>query len=297
MRFLRQSETGASLLEFAIVFPLFAVLVLAIIDFGRASTLRAVVDEAVSQTLTVALSVPNLDVNQIGPPQLAADEVRYQRMQAARILSEDRGLGFLRSVGQLNVEPDNQQTGTTAARLHDLVYTDNLVANGPAEVRTKLMVLRPGECAEVPTLGVTECNRQTLGLSAADPTPSRPPEALMERHPIKVVAYATFDSYLPFFFDAPIRIEGFGYRQPIPEAPFSEPINQRFGINDPLAVSAPTPLQPLGRPVMPEADAEGCDTPEWWGQAIQRSRDQGKPYAPRLVGGICKPCPIDGACL
>ena len=111
-----------------------------------------------------------------------------------------------------------------------VVYTDNAVANGPTTLTTKLMVLRPGECAQVPTLGITECNRETLGTAPTDPAPTQSPETLMERHPVKVVAYATLDSYVPFLFTAPVRIEAFAYRQPVPESQLAARVAAQYGL-------------------------------------------------------------------
>ena len=296
MRFLRQSETGASLLEFAIVFPLFAVLVLAIIDFGRASALRAVVDEAVSRTLTKAISVANLDVDQAGPPQLDTGDIRYQRMHVARQLAEQEGLRFLQSVGQLAIASDAMQSAGNGAKLFDVVYTDTRAAGGPVSMTTKLMVLRPGECASVPSLGITECNRETLGTAPTDPPPMGRMPNLIERHPVKVFAYAELDSYVPFMFSAPIKVEAFGYRQPIPESPFSAAISEQYGLNEVIA-GAPTSQLPLGKPVMPTPPPSSCDTPEEWAKAIEQSRLQSKPYVPTpQSGGGCRSCPLHGEC-
>lgn len=285
------------MLEFALVFPCFMLCALLIIDFGQVSAMRAVVDEAISRSMTRAISIANFDVNQTGPPQLDAGELRYRRMQVARTLASVEGIRFLESVGQFNTDPDNLQTDVSGARLHDIVYEDSSVANGPATMVSKLMVLRPGECAQVPSLGITECNRETLGQGPTASLPAQSPAFLMERHPVKVFAYASVDSYTPFLFKAPIKVQAFGYRQSIPEAPFSAEISEEYGLDEVWANVPPAPLPPFGRPVLPEEPEGDCGTQEMWAQAIQRSRDQGKPYVPRLVGGSCKPCPIEGACL
>jgi hypothetical protein len=283
-------ERGASLVEFAIAFPLFLLIVMLIIDFGRASALRAVVDEALGRTLKKAISVANLDVDQVTPVALTPTDLPYRRMQVARILSEEDGLAFIQSVGQLHTEPDAAQSTFNGAKLLDLEFSDSRVTGGPAVQTAKIMVLRPGECANVPSLGVTECNRETLGTGPTDPMPTQQMSLLMERHPIKIVAYAHLDSYVPWLFNAPIKIEAFGYRQPIPDGPFPEAVSQKYGLNE-VAAAPPGPLPPQGKPVMPTEPSPPCTIS--WERCVSTSRDLGGTWIPSNVpdaSGVCVCC-------
>ena len=280
------NERGATMMEFAIVFPLFLLITMVIVDFGRASTLRSVVDEAISRTLKRAVSVANLDVEQDGPPQLASSDVQYRRLEVSKKLAAQEGLDFLASVDLLHLQDDSAQTSKRGAKLLDLTYTDTTVSGPPAQETAKLMVLRPGECATVPSTGGTECNRETLGTSSADPAPTQRMDLLMERHPIKVVAYAQIDSYVPFLFKAPLRIEAFGYRQAIPEGQFSNTVANQYGYVE-VAAAAPAVVPPLGKPILPPYASDGCDTPALWAAAISLSRLQITPLYPRSIAGFC----------
>ena len=84
--------------------------------------------------------------------------------------------------------------------------------HGPDATTYKVAVLLPGECVQVPALSITECNRETLGIDNAAAFPTQPAEYLIRKHPVKVLAFAHFDSFTPWLFKRYQKFEQFGFR-------------------------------------------------------------------------------------
>ncbi len=279
-------SSGVTLVEFALVFPWFLLFAMVILDFGRASALRGVLDEAVNRSLARAITVGNLDIDPTGLTQ--ADD-NFERLHLARQKVAGEGMNFLNGVRLLHTANDASLSGAKGARVYDIQFTENRIADGPVTDTLKLMVLLPGECATLPTLSVTECNRQTLGTSPADPAPELTAELLMERHPIRVVAYATFDSYTPFLFRSPIRVEAYGYRQPIPQGPFAAAEDPGLvGGNGNIIPPTQPPL--VGSPVLPTEPIPVCKV--GWGANVEASKIPILPIVPAILlpngpSGIC----------
>lgn len=256
-RFFRD-EAGVTLGQFAIVFPLFMLFIVVLIDFGRFSSLKGVVQEGVHRAVERSVTVPNLDID---PRGMYSADVEYQRLKLAREKAAETGQGFISSVGLIYTKMDSELTGINGPQLLDIVFTEDRLSDTPEEIRGKVAILMPGECAFVPKLNHTECNRQTLGTTEGDPAPVEAPKRLIERHPVKAVAFATFDSFTPVLFNRPFKIEQYAYRQPIPQGPF--PAFEDPGLSGGYG-SPPDPEdnQPLGAVELPDEPVPQC-VPDW----------------------------------
>jgi hypothetical protein len=249
-------EHGVTMLEFAIGIPIFFLLVFAIIDMSSYGAIRGVTDEALRRSLEVATTVPNLDHD---ATKLNNTSVEYRRLALARIKVSEAGEKFLTSLKLISLQPDGDSV--QQSRLLDLRFTE-LVRGQPIITTSKILVLRPGECLEVPQMnGQIECNRATLGTTAAELPPKQPMKFLLERHPIKVVAYVRFSGYTPFLFSAILRREAYAYRQPIPQGPF--PAWEDPGLAGGSQTYTPPPaLPPIGEAELPTEPPRSC-VPNW----------------------------------
>lgn len=234
-------------MEFALAFPIFLLFVLLIIDFSRISSISTVLRDAIDRAATAAVSMPNLDIDVRGRTK---DDVDYQRLMLGRKKVGEAALRFLNKTNLVLTADDQALADVKGTKLLDIVYTEDRLA-GIADTRSyKVAFLRPGECAVVRRINRVECNRRTLGTTAADDPPVEKPQFLMERHPIKVVAYVEFDAFLPFIARDPVRFEQYAYRQPIPQTPF--PAFEDPGLKGGFeAPKKPEEHQPVGNIVVP----------------------------------------------
>lgn len=270
----RDREKGASMVEFALAFPVFMLLVVVIIDMGRITALGNVIREGLAIGLQRALSVPNLDVD---PRGLASTDHDYVRLQIAKDLTSTAGLRLIGGIQMIATGDDATHAASTGPKLFDIVFNETRITDGPIAKTYKVAVLLPGECVTVPSIGVTECNRETLGLSDTDPMPEQPPEQLIRKHPVKVVAFAQFDSYTPWLFNGWQKFEQYGYRQPIPRGPFRVGIDPQPA-NEMQAESEAVDQPPLGAAPVPEEEPQPC-TPDW-NVCLERSMSLGESACP-----------------
>lgn len=282
---IRSNQRGATMLEFVLVFPLLMAFVIAVLDISHYLTVESLLDEAVHRSLDKAISVSNLDVNPNG-----ADPGSYemQRQIMARQRSSDAGQQFLDNTKVIKTGPigDGQ---TARTRLMTGTITESRVVGTPLTSTAGVIVLLPGECALIEN-GETECNRETLGTSATAPAPVQKPAHLMERHPIKVVAVATLDRYMPFLIPKTIKVKAFGYRHAVPQGPFpawEDP--QLLAEGPPVPLAGPEP--PLPAPEMPDEEPLATCVVSW-GRCLEETRkdSERRPFRPSNI-----PTP-DGSC-
>lgn len=251
---LRCGERGTSMMQFAIAFPIFMMFLVIVIDVGRNSGMSNVIREGLALGMQQAKSVPNLDID---PRGLPSSDYWYQRSKMARSMVEEETLRLIRgSYGGGTGEGENDP----APMLYDIHFIEDRISDGPDEQVYKVAVLLPGECVEVPAIGVTDCNRETLGTGPDDPYPMQPPKFVIKNHPVKMLAYAHFDSFTPWLFNRWQKFEQFGYRQPIPRTPFPSDIDPQPVDEMVAELNRPRSLPPLGKSRMPvEPESELCE--------------------------------------
>lgn len=267
------SERGVTMVQFAIAFPIFMMFVVVIVDYSRITAASNLVREGLAYGIKQAKSVPNLDIDPRGVP---STDYWYRRSKIAREIVEEEALALVRGTGQVSVEDDASTAGADGPKMYDLVFTENRISDGPDEETYKVAALLPGECVEVPSLGITECNRETLGTEPNDPFPLQPPEFLIEEHPVKVVAFVRFDTFTPWAFNQVRRFEQFGFRQPIPKTPFPTEIDPQPYGELPTGVEDQEPLGDARTPE--EEEPEDCVFD--WGKCTTQALDDGVPRCP-----------------
>lgn len=248
-----EDSRGASMLEFAITLPIFLVTIVAILDFTQVMTVQALLDEAASRTLIRATTVPNFDIN---PKSANPNAVEFKRLVKAREKSLATGMGFMNAVRLLHPEGSTEQTGNMAT-LMNLRYTEDQQSGAAVDFTSGVMVLLPGDCAQVVSTSQVFCNRQTLGIADNATRPTGEPAVLMRNHPLRAIAVAQVNGYLPFWGNRLIMGEAFGYRQPIPQGPFpafEDP--ELSAASGPPAAEVPPPV--LGAPEVEPPPAASC---------------------------------------
>jgi hypothetical protein len=282
------SEKGASMVQFALAFPVFMVFVVVIIDLGRITALSNVIREGLAIGLQQALSVPNLDVD---PRGLASTDDDFVRLQIAKDLTSAAGLRLIGGLQMIATGDDATHAASTGPKLFDIVFSETRISDGPIDKTYKIAVLLPGECVTVPAIGLTECNRDTLGIGAADPMPQQPPEELIRKHPVKIIAFAQFDAFTPWLFNGWQRFEQYGYRQPIPRGPFAVGIDPQPADEIQAEMEAED-QEPLGAAPLPTEEPKPCTVD--WGKCIKKSANDGLglSYCPDNVEDPCSVSPV-----
>lgn len=246
------------MVQFALAFPIFMLFVIVIIDLGRITALSNVIREGLAIGLQQALSVPNLDVD---PRGLSSTDDDFVRLQIAKDLTSTAGLRLIGGLQMIATGDDATHAASTGPKLFDIVFSETRISDGPIDKTYKVAVLLPGDCVTVPAVGLTECNRDTLGIGDADPMPLLPPEELIRKHPVKIVAFAQFDAFTPWLFNGWQKFEQYGYRQPIPRGPFPVGIDPQPADEIQTEMEA-ADQEPLGAAALPEEEPKPC-TPDW----------------------------------
>jgi hypothetical protein len=132
-----------------------------------------------------------------------------------------------------------------------------------------------------------------LGTTPSDPAPVEVPARLLDRHPVKVVAFATFDSFTPLLFSRPFKVVQFAYRQPIPQGPF--PAFEDPGLQGAVG-SPPSPddNEPLGAVELPDEPVPPC-VPDW-GRCLTESAGTSNPVRKSVIPAHWLPAEPDGSC-
>lgn len=276
------------MLEFALVFPFLLMFVVGIIDVSSMFMAESLLDEAAHRTLDRATVVINLDVNPID-----ADPTSYefQRLLMARNKSNGTGVDFLSGVKVIDMSGD-PAAAQGRTRLLPMRFVEDRVAGEPVTITSGIMTLIPGDCVTVLETGQVICNRESLGTTPDAPGPTQQPRLLMQKHPIKAVAVASFNGYLPFFWNKILIVEAYGYRQSIPQGPFpawEDP--QLLAEGPPLPLAEPE--EPLPPPRMPEQEPFTTCVVDWGRclQAAQNDLPLRRPFRPidsPLTDGTCR---------
>ncbi len=282
-----KNECGVGLIEFAIVFPLLMMFIVAIIDYSRYSSLKVSIRESLYEAMEVAITVPNLDIDPRDKPVADFD---YQRLKLARSKSTKAGLSYVEKFALASLASDDDTDTEASARLLDLVFTEDRLAGGTTETETtKLAILLPGECVFVPSMNHTECNRKSLKTTASEPAPKANPQYLIKNHPVKTVAFFKLKSFIPVLFSKPMKVEYYAYREQIPQGPF--PAFEDPGLLAGELPTEPEEVEPLKELELPEEELD-C-TPNWAGAlegTFRRQQDDPEYNAERPINA---PSPAD----
>lgn len=205
-------SAGASLLQFALVFPILMLFAVGFIDLARVLAIRGVLTKGAQDGLAVAMTVPNLDVD---IKDLPTSDVEYSRYLEARrrVIAAATGL----PLGTLLTN-----SGTpSSARLLSFTYADPNSAGPPSMTVFDGAMLRPGERVQI--TGSTPPRYVGHGTVIPDPSGNPPPQPqamLMAREPILVELHAEVDFFLPFFDNIVVSGSASGFREKIPRGPF-----------------------------------------------------------------------------
>ena len=238
-----RSERGASMLEFAITLPVFMFTIIGIMDFTQVLTVQSLLDEAANRALVRATTVPNFDVNPQATTTDPQSQFAFKRLMLSREMSSESGMHFIDQVRLVHPEGATGNYGRMGELLQ-LAYTEDRQPGADVTVTSGVIVLQPGDCATVVSTSQVICNRSSLGITESAPRPIGEPADLMKNHPVRVVAVARVNGYLPFWNSRLLIGEAFGYRQPIPQGPFE-------AFRDPeLSVAVGPPVEDLPPPLL-----------------------------------------------
>lgn len=177
---------GATMLEFVLVFPIVAVIVLCILDFSRYLVIRGLLNTAANRAVSRAAVVPNLDIDCVNlPPNMTITQCRQARLDALRtVLDTAKQLPLQTLVARQSGEGSTRfVTGDQTAPAIEVVLKKPADVGG-SDVR-----------AFYPT-GVVTAPATTFPDVAYPPgTPLR---SHFEQYPIEVVLRADMDSFIPY---------------------------------------------------------------------------------------------------
>ncbi len=214
---------GATLVEFAVVFPIFVVAVLGIVDVARLFAIQAILNKGADEGLAVASTIANLNVDFPGRRIDSSDyvsfrEARFRATDAAVRLPRDTLLGGFNS--------------SASAHLLEVRYADSgLRKNNPATpdptASTSAAVIRPGDSPSViyPDGSAVVIQHPSLPVIAAGTRL----DDLFEHHPIRVEVWASVTPLLPFIGPKILRGVATGFRERVPRG--------RFGVLDPRTIA------------------------------------------------------------
>jgi hypothetical protein len=167
---LTTSQRGGSMLEFAVVTPVLLMTIIGIVDLTHWMTAKNLLTEATMRAAEKAAIMPNLDIDpEPGTTSLSPTSTEFQRLTLARDLANGAGTDFLAATSGLAAPGTG---GPRTAALIEMVYSEDRVSGAPVETRSTIMVLLPGDCADVPELAETICNKAQLGIADSAPRPN-----------------------------------------------------------------------------------------------------------------------------
>jgi len=216
-------DRGVTMLEFALILPLFMMLTLGMIDLARVYTLKAILNKGAEEGLNIALKIPNLDVD---IENLSPTHYEYGRYIQARNIVIDRATRL--PLATLFSDDDPQ----AMARLANFVYSDpNSVTNVDDIRNGSAAFLRPGDRLQKDSQTSGEwVNHRTLPNDGTGNPRQQTPEILYKSHPIIVELRANIRPLTPFIPELNIASRSMGYREEVPKGP----LDVAFGLLDPL---------------------------------------------------------------
>lgn len=240
------NEKGSQLVEQAIVFPLFLLLIVGFFDVSRFLTTETLLTKGAYDAAMLASRLPNIDTDLRG---LDPDSNEYKRFSISRrmIIEEARKLPIATIVGEAgSVDP---------VRLLNFRMTDQASAEQTGVYDAA--VIRPSECAMIEdgsnrSLNPADCDSPACNDN--DPTclkhPTVPPQStglaydtnqkkLMENELMMVVLKSEVEMMLPGLGSMQAQGVGVARRQALPFSPFERVVEAEEGVTVDYAVEEP----------------------------------------------------------
>jgi hypothetical protein len=280
-------ERGATLLEFAIVFPTLFVLLIAIIDFSRLLLVGAILSKGAENGLNLAKKLPYLETDFRNKLPTDPD---YQNFLNARrrVLFEAKRL----PLSVIATDWNSAASGGVKLLPFKMVDTgvDVGLGNPAPDLTYGAALIRPGEQVTFEHNASSHTvNHKTLP-PIPDP-PSQSVENLVTGHPITVELRAQVDMWLPFLGTLIARGSASGYREVIPRGPLPppDPADPDSDIVIAAAVTITSSTVPVVTSTVPSEPCAGM-----WPQCIRQSKVLGTTHCPRQAGGVCSCSPCSG---
>lgn len=223
----RGAERGATMLEFALAFPLLLLIILTMMDIARVQAVKGALNLGAHEGLHVARTVPNLDIDAHGLLPSSYDYLRY--FDAKRKVADAATDIPLKTMLSL------PGSGAWAELLSFRHFGDTANENAA--------VLRPYECARAAAsdpLGCLASDSQCLRHEALrddlDCQPTYIPESFdaYRSEPIVIKLRARVQPILPFVGDYFVEGSAYGFREEIPKAAVDL---SAYGVVTPTAVT------------------------------------------------------------
>ena len=209
------TESGATMIEFALVFPVLVILLLFFCDVARVIAVNALLTYAAEETMQQTLTMPNFDVdNRTADP----NSPEYQRYLLARrrILQ-----GATRFLLQTSLVTDGNTP--SSAQLMQFTYGEPANRGGAQPpVSADVAVLRPGERVRVGDAASAEFLEHNAYPYPGDGIVEPSMERLLGKLPIVVEFRARVQTFTPMLGDIVVRGVAQGYRDLIPRGPMPD---------------------------------------------------------------------------
>ncbi len=227
------TEKGVTIVEFALVLPVLILFVLAFIDLVRVIAVQGILTHAAEQTLEVAVTMPNFDVDIRSAIPASAE---YQRF----LLARSRIIQDATKLPLQTLLSDSANDST--AQLVKFTYEDP--AQGgvvPIPFSADVAILRPGEQVKIGDAASTMMfNHETYPFPGAGVTEPKL-DRLMRSQPIIVEMRAKIFTFTPILGDIYAKGVAQGFRDPIPRGPMPDEVLNTGTVVTPWPSATPSP--------------------------------------------------------
>ena len=246
-------ERAVTMIEFALVIPVLILFVLAFVDLVRVIAVQGILVHVAEQTLQVASTMPNFDVDiRTSDP----NSPEYQRFMLAR-------QRIFQDAAKLPLQTLLTDSGTpSAAQLIRFSYEDPAPSGGgpaPAPFSADVAILRPGEHVKVGDVtSTTYFDHETYpfpGTGINEPSLER----LLKTQPIIIEIRARVSTFTPAIGTITTKGVAQGFRDPIPQGPMPDEVLASTTLTTPWPSPTPSPTAyPFTDPT-PRPTPGGCD--------------------------------------
>lgn len=245
------SDAGVTMIETAMILGILLTTVVFIIEYSQSMFTRSMLEEAAYRVGKLASVVPNLELDYRNMnSQDLKSAARFRRAVHSRRIAIEDGEDLLMRVFESSIEND---------RIPFLNYLTQIFTTRDGltqTIVTPIAVLLPGECATRAD-GGSVCNARPYGGSdtgtAPDGTtselPTAPLDLLTSEFPVRIVMDARLESMVGIMPSQDFQVQNYIYREPIPEGPFSQDIENAIGNGAVAQAGPPTEVPVFGSPV------------------------------------------------
>ncbi len=232
------NQSGVTMLQFALTFPVLILIIFSMIDICRYYTIQTMLTSAVFKAANKATRVHDLDIKTKGLSSSSPDYGRY-------FLARDKVMHAAESAALVALVTDSAHP-SDATLLK--VRTNDEGVSGATDVESHVAFLRPGDKTTfLNDDGTTEdlFNKFVGRLSPSDPVYDDPAYA-MEKAPLVVEMRAKVKFITPFFGSKVITARALNYRPRIPRELTAAEEAALAGTDGDLTV--PPPVVPEAQP-------------------------------------------------